>query len=136
MTGGGGSVVALLIDEMMTQAHGDRATSAAMLFDVLAESARSPAMADLVRTYHAAMADVLAEILRQGQTAGEIDPALDPRIAASVMVGMIDAAKSLGLRDPAMDDAVRRASFDRLIRSFLNPRAVVVRADAAEIAGD
>ena len=136
VTGGGGSVVALLIDEMMTQAHGDRATSAAMLFDVLAESARSPAMADLVRTYHAAMADVLAEILRQGQTAGEIDPALDPRIAASGMVGMIDAAKSLGLRDPAMDDAVRRASFDRLIRSFLNPRAVVVRADAAEIAGD
>ena len=119
------SIIDILIGEMMTQAHGDRSTSAAMLFDVLAESARNPGMADLVQTYHAAMAKVLSEVLREGQAKGEIDPSLDPQTAASLMVGLIDAAKSLGLRDPAAGQSEIMLLFDRLIRSFLIPSGQV-----------
>jgi len=126
-------VIETLIGEMMTQAHGDRSTTAAMLFDVLAESARNPAMADLVRTYHAAMAAVLSDVLRDGQATGEVDPSLDPHTTASMLVGLIDAAKSLGLRDPGTGRSEMMLLFDRLIRSFLTPQRGSEKAGANEV---
>lgn len=124
----GRPVIEILIDEMMAQAHGDRATSAAMLFDVLAESARNLAMASLVQSNHAAMAAALSDVLRDGQAAGEIDPMLDPEMTGSMLVGLIDAAKSMGLRDPARGRVEAMAMFDRLVRSFLSPPNMHARA--------
>ena len=71
--------IEILVDEVTALAAGDRAITAALLFDVLADSARNESIARIVRECHAGMADALCAVLRQGQADGEIDRSLDPR---------------------------------------------------------
>lgn len=113
--------IEILVDEVTALAAGDRAITAALLFDVLADSARNESIARIVRECHAGMADALCAVLRQGQADGEIDRSLDPRHAASMLISLVDAAQSLSLRDPEMDRQHALQMFARVIRSFLAP---------------
>ena len=63
--------IEILVDEVTALAAGDRAITAALLFDVLADSARNESIARIVRECHAGMADALCAVLRQGQADGQ-----------------------------------------------------------------
>jgi TetR/AcrR family transcriptional repressor of uid operon len=117
----GSPAIEILVDEVTALAAGNRATTAALLFDVLADSARNESTARIVRECHAGMADSLCAVVRQGQADGEVDRCLDPRQAASMLISLVDSAQSLALRDPGMDRQQALQMFDRVIRSFLAP---------------
>ena len=125
------SAIEVLINEVLALAAGDQATTAALLFDVLADSARNENTARIVRECHSGMADTLCSVLRLGQDEGEINAELDPRQAASMLISLVDAAQSLGLRDPGMDRQQALQMFARLIRSFLAPAPALDGASGA-----
>jgi len=83
-----------------------RDTSAnALMLDLLAESARNPAVGEILRENHREMRTLLANLLRKGQERGQIDVELDPEVAASILVSFVDGAKAMMIRDPDLDPA-------------------------------
>ncbi|SKA10647.1 transcriptional regulator, TetR family [Enhydrobacter aerosaccus] len=93
----------------------------ALVFEMLAEAVRSPAMASLLRKTGDAMRAVLANAFREGQKNGEFDKTLDPALASAAVLGMIDAAKAFALRYPETSRAERAAFLDLLMARLLAP---------------
>jgi AcrR family transcriptional regulator len=64
----------------------------------------------------------LAEVLRAGQRAGEVDPALDPVLCAATLIGAIDGLLLQHLVDPrALDVEALREELRRVARRTLAP---------------
>ncbi|BBU63312.1 hypothetical protein MSC49_32470 [Methylosinus sp. C49] len=77
-----------------------------LFFEMLSESARNPAMAEIVRAHSRSLRAILADVLSNGQRCGAVQPGLDVEAAATVMIAMIDGMKALSLRDPELDRRV------------------------------
>ncbi|MCP3446069.1 TetR/AcrR family transcriptional regulator [Bradyrhizobium sp. CCGUVB14] len=92
--------------EVIESGIGAREPSAnALMLDLLAESARNPAIGGILRESHRGMRTLLANLLRKGQECGQIDVNLDPDVATSVLVSFVDGAKAMMIRDPDLDPA-------------------------------
>ncbi|HEY4249788.1 MAG TPA: TetR/AcrR family transcriptional regulator [Roseomonas sp.] len=101
----------------------DGAGGHAVLFDLLAESVRNPALAQILRSHSATMRRLLADVIRQGQVHGTIDPGLPPEPTAGVLMSVIDGARTLPLRDPKLDAEASLGLLKTLITRFLAPPA-------------
>lgn len=77
----------------------------ALMLDLLAESARNPAVGEILRESHREMRMLLASLLRKGQERGQIDLELDPDVATSILFSFVDGAKAMMIRDPNVDPA-------------------------------
>lgn len=93
----------------------------ALVFEMVAEAVRSPAMARLLRKTGDAMREVLADAFREGQKQGEFDKTLDPSLASAALLGMIDAVKAFALRYPDTTAAERAAFLDLLMTRLPAP---------------
>lgn len=60
-----------------------------------------------------------ASVLRKGQARGRIDPFFDAKMAASVLIGMVDGFKATTIRDPSLDRAGMIEPRRTLIAPFL-----------------
>lgn len=74
-----------------------------LLFEMMAEAARKPAMAKIVHRHSDGMRSMLADLLRKGQVHGRIDPSLDPDITAATLISVIDGSTTLAIRNPGID---------------------------------
>ena len=117
----GSSVLEALIAQVDRLHAGHRGAAQPLLLEMLAEAGREPAMAKVVRDISRAMRDLLADLLRKGQTRNEIDPGLDPEIAAALLMSVIDGSKTLGIRAPDLDPEQTIALLKLLIARFLAP---------------
>jgi AcrR family transcriptional regulator len=86
-----------------------------LMFDVFGEASRSPAIAKILRHHAAVTRARIASQLRRGQTNGTVDPKLDPDETATLVLGVLDAAKALAVRGLRPD----RRLFERMLRRFL-----------------
>jgi TetR/AcrR family transcriptional regulator, repressor for uid operon len=89
--------------------------------EILAEAARNERVAEIVRRHNAAIVTLCAEAIRQAQAQRQVDPALDPEAAATVLIA---AAEGLSLRlalFPALDAPRSLAAFRLLLQRFLSP---------------
>ena len=89
--------------------------------EISAEVHRNPQVKEVVRASNAAILDSLAETIRLAQERGVIDPSLDPRPTAELLVALVDG---LGIRKSLFPegDAVRHASLvHTLLARFLCP---------------
>jgi AcrR family transcriptional regulator len=89
--------------------------------EIGAEVHRNPAVKELVRNSNTAILDSLAETLRQAQERGAIDPTLEPRATAELLVAVVDG---LGIRKslfPEGDAARHTALVKILLARFLRP---------------
>ncbi len=100
--------------------HGSPA-GVALLFEMLAEATRSPVMAKVLQAHSRRGRAAMADVLRLGQTRGEIDKSIDPDTAAAVLIGIMDASITLGLRDPDLDASKAANLVKILTRRFLAP---------------
>ena len=115
------NIVAALVAELDTaKAHYER-EGQPLLFDMLTEATRSPAMGEIVREHSRAIWTLLAEVLRKGQAKGQVDPSLDPALTAAVLVSIIDGSKILAIRDSKVDLIEARKLLKVLITRFLTP---------------
>lgn len=118
-------IVALLVEEISKLVPSGPNARSQLVFEMLAESTRNAGMAQLVQTHSRRLRSILANVLRQGQQRGAVDPALDPETTATIMIAMIDGMKALPLRDPEVD---RRAVADMLQQML----AAMLERDVAE----
>ncbi|MGA9600748.1 MAG: TetR/AcrR family transcriptional regulator [Methylocystis sp.] len=109
-------IVDAIVAEMNWLTPGDGVTKATLLFEVLAESTRSEAIARNLQSHSRSMRELVAKVLQKGQARGEIDPALDPETTAAVLISLMDGARALALRDREIDPHQAAAVYDLLIR--------------------
>lgn len=94
-----------------------------MLFDIFAEAERNPAMADVIRKHSRGLLALTADLVRQGQEAGEIDKMLDADGVAIVLMSVIDGTKMIGIRDPKLETGKTFDLIKTMIARFLTPPA-------------
>ncbi len=117
---GEGSILNALPSEMNRIRQWAGEHSAVLLFEMLAEAPRNPAMARALHNQTRGMKRLLADTVRQAQSRGEIDRELDSEMAAAVLIGLIDASKTLQVRDPDIDAAKAASMMKLLIDRFLS----------------
>ena len=93
----------------------------ALLMDMLAESGRNPTMGKILQEHSRAVIALLAGFLRTGQSRGQIDPGLDPDLAACSLLSVFDGAKTLAIRDQNIDKLKSYDVLKILIIRFLTP---------------
>ena len=118
-----GFMVAGMLSEVDWLAQSEGPANSALLFEMLAEAVRRRPVAKMLRTFSREMRNVLTDLLQRGQVRGEIDSQLDPVIAATVLIGIMDAFRALALRYPEVDTSKATAVLKRLASRLLSPEA-------------
>ncbi|WP_065755822.1 TetR/AcrR family transcriptional regulator [Bradyrhizobium paxllaeri] len=114
---GGRSVVAALLSELGGQPGGP--AGFALFFEILAESRRNPEVGKIVHGHNRSMRGLLAEVLRYGQSRGEIQSQLDPEVAGAAIIGLTHAVKAVALQDPKQDASKVTALLQQLLVRLL-----------------
>jgi TetR/AcrR family transcriptional regulator, repressor for uid operon len=112
-------IVAELTSELGTLHLKHRNAGQSLLFEMMAEAARKPAMAKIVHRHTQGMRMLLAGLLRKGQADGRIDSGLDPEIAAAVLISSIDGSTTLAIRNPGIDRQQSAAAWQTMLSRFL-----------------
>ena len=126
---GNDAIPALLGELRRKKSQIRRATP--MLLEMLTEADRNPAIAKIMRESSRRMRDLLADLLRKGQASHQIDPALDPETAATVLMGVLDGLKIVTLREPRFDLEEGLALMETMIARFLTPPGREAQAASA-----
>ncbi len=119
----GPNVVAALLAELDAGPTHCAREAPPLLFDMLTEAGRNPAVGRILREHSHAVRTLLAEVLRTGQGKGQVDPDLDPILTAAVLIGVLDGAKLLAVRDPDVDRIQIKKLLQTLITSLLTAPA-------------
>ncbi|WP_315779262.1 MULTISPECIES: TetR/AcrR family transcriptional regulator [unclassified Bradyrhizobium] len=91
--------------------------------EALAEACRNPDFAAIVHAQTRAMRTLLVEFLVQAQQRGEVDARLDPEATANILLAIVDGARALPVRNPAVDVQASSAHLRIMLRRFLAPPA-------------
>ncbi|MCB8882973.1 TetR family transcriptional regulator C-terminal domain-containing protein [Acidisoma cellulosilytica] len=67
----------------------------ALLLDMLAEAGRNPALAKILQQNSRCARTLLADLMRKGQEQNRVDPGLDPELAATILIGVMDGSKTM-----------------------------------------
>jgi TetR/AcrR family transcriptional repressor of uid operon len=89
--------------------------------EIAAEMHRNPNVKELVRNTNAAILDSLAETLRLAQQRGAIDPDLEPRATAELLVAVVDGLSMRKSLFPEGDAARHTVLVQTMLARFLRP---------------
>ncbi|MCX8475360.1 MAG: TetR/AcrR family transcriptional regulator [Sphingomonas sp.] len=99
------------------------ADSGYLLLELLAEADRNPAIGTMIREHSARGRRLLADLVRRGQADGKLDAALDPDLAASILIGiLIDGMKAVTIRQPDLPRDRLGDMIELLVTRFLGAR--------------
>jgi TetR/AcrR family transcriptional regulator, repressor for uid operon len=115
-------VVTSLLDEIGRLTPSSPNSGTEIVFDMLAESARNPAMAEIIQAHSRGLRTMLADVLRKGQQRGAVDAGLDPEATAVVIIAMIDGLKAMPLRDPELDRGTAIVLLQQMLKDVLRRR--------------
>jgi TetR/AcrR family transcriptional regulator, repressor for uid operon len=90
-------------------------------FECTAEAMRNPRVAEVVRREDAEIVSGLVELVRRGQTAGQIDATLDPRRAAEALVALADGLTWRKFLQPTVDTTTYEDTVRTVLERFLRP---------------
>ncbi len=116
------NAVTAVVSELAHLRAGHRKSGAGVHLDVLAEAGRNAAIGAVIQKSSKGVRRLLADLLREGQRRGQIDPELDADMAAAVLMSLSDGGKSLLIRDPKLDAKKSARTFEAMITRFLSPR--------------
>lgn len=114
------AALARMADEVLRDL--DRPNAGPLHFECTAEAVRNPRVAAQVRQADAEAVAELVELLRRGQAAGRVDPALDPAQTARTLVALIDGLAWRKFVDPDVNVAGFLDTIRTLVDRFLTPR--------------
>jgi len=116
-------IVDALVTELDRRLTRERHRGVSFTLEMLAESARNPAIAEIVRRRDRVRCELLSRLLRAGQEREQVDPGLDPDIAAALVSHIMETIGYLALRDPRFDMQGGADMLKVLMTRFLDPRA-------------
>jgi len=96
------SIVETLAPELEAQPGG--AAAMALIFDMMAESKRNPEMGKIVDSHNRSIRESLVEMLRYGQSRGEVEGKLDLEVTATTIMALMHAAKVVAMQNPKEAD--------------------------------
>ncbi len=105
-----------LIDQSRERQHRGALT---FLLDMLAEAGRNSALAKILQEHSRLARGLLADFLGQLQSRGQVDSSLDPEVTAGILMGIVDGARIMAVRDPKLDMTKTIAHLRLLIVRFL-----------------
>jgi TetR/AcrR family transcriptional regulator, repressor for uid operon len=114
-------IEALLIEIENTSTH--RPDAQVLSTEALAEACRNPAFARIVHEHARAMRALLVDFLIKAQRRGDVDPGLDPEATANILFVIIDGARALPIRNPAVDIKQNTEHLRIMLARFLKPTA-------------
>jgi AcrR family transcriptional regulator len=97
----------------------DEPGAAAFYVEMLAEAARNPRIAAVLRAHGESLDGAVAALLARGQASGELDPALDPAAAAQVLGALFDGLVVRAAVDPDLDLRALAPVLERAVVAFL-----------------
>lgn len=89
--------------------------------EILAEAARNERIAAIVRRHNAAVVEMCAQALRRAQAVRQVDPALDARAVATVLVAAAEGLSTHLALFPAPDPPACLDAFKQMLLRFLAP---------------
>lgn len=92
-------------------------------FDIAAEAARNPAIAETVRASDAFVIESFVEFFARARDAGRIDPVCDVRIAAQILLMVGNGMFLYRSQNTDFDPLSIRPALDRIVKALLNPPA-------------
>jgi len=114
--------IAAFVAEVRRPKDHRKQTVQALLPDMLAEAGRNPAMAGILQTHSRKLQTLVADFIRNGQGRGQIDPGLDPEVAAGIVFCVGDGIRALALRNPKVDMEKSLDTLKILLTRFLTPQ--------------
>lgn len=115
------NVVSAFVAEFDHLRRARRRPDPSLVLEVMAEASRNPAIARIVQMRSQKLQDLLAGFLRVGQERGQVDPDLEVEPTAAILLSVIDAAKTLRIKDPKSDAATSTELLKRMVFRFLAP---------------
>jgi hypothetical protein len=67
------------------------------------------------------MRNLLADLIRKGQEAGEVDASLDADLVAAILISVVDGSRIQEVRDPKLDKSKTMDLLKTMIARFLAP---------------
>ena len=94
----------------------------ALLFELIAEASRTPAIARILHESTRQQQALLSELIRNGKAEGEVAPELDPDVVASAIIVIIDALKIARTRGSDVDPAETARMMSAILARILAPQ--------------
>jgi AcrR family transcriptional regulator len=116
------NIIAILASEVEQSKPRQLRTQRPMLLEMLAEAGRNPAVGEIVHKHSKGMRNLLADLVRKGQNAGEVDSSLDADLVAAILMSVVDGSKILAVRDPKLDKSRTMDLLKTMIGRFLAPQ--------------
>ncbi|MGJ4947003.1 TetR/AcrR family transcriptional regulator [Bradyrhizobium sp. HKCCYLS20291] len=125
-------VIEALVQELeSTSIHQPQAQ--VLTAEALAEACRNPDFAAIVHAHARAMRALLVDFIVKAQRRGEVDTGLDPEATANILFAVVDGARALPIRNPAVDIQQSSQHLRLMLRRFLKPAAApAVKTIAAQ----
>lgn len=92
-----------------------------LVLEMLVEADRNPVIGRIVRKSSTTIRGHLVDFIQNGQRRGQIDPSLDPELAAAMLLSVIDGMRTLTIRDPDADISRSLEMLQILMSRFLSP---------------
>nr|WP_245003605.1 TetR/AcrR family transcriptional regulator [Bradyrhizobium liaoningense] len=96
-------------------------TAQVLSLDALAEAARNPQFAGIVKKHASVSRNLLVDFIGMAQRQGQIDPELDPAATANILLAIIDGARAMPIRTPSLDVEQSLAHLRTMLSRFLKP---------------
>ena len=90
-----------------------------LLLEGILAAGRNPKLAKILKEHTRRMRLTLADMLKQGQSAGIVAPGLDPEMAAGLLFAVLDGTRLMLTRDPSVDLVKLREHLKILVSRFL-----------------
>jgi AcrR family transcriptional regulator len=78
-----------------------RRSRIALSFEIVAEAARNPAMAKVLRRHYAHLRELMTGFFREVQKREQIDGQMDAELAADIFICAMDGIRCLAVREPS-----------------------------------
>jgi TetR/AcrR family transcriptional regulator, repressor for uid operon len=116
------AALSTLIDRRLTRLQPHRFS---LFLEMIAESARNPSIAAIVRRAERGTRELVARLIRQGQERGRVDSELDPNAAATIITNIVFGLSHLPVvRGPTFDVRSATNILKLLMERFLRPQRI------------
>ena len=121
-------IVGAFLSEFGRNKGRGRRSRIALSIEILAEAARNPAMAKVLRRHYAHLRELMTGFFREVQKRGQIDGRIDAELAADIFICAMDGIRCLAVREPSRNLARGTDILKAVLTRLLAPQVLHERS--------